>query len=197
AGAGAGRLWGPASSTVPTPNGGSPSNATPMGTTPSTGTTTQGNNNTALGGAPSTFRGSFNGNTLSPQSVLAGSNTRTTATTNSAFGGVGGGTPSAFSAYYVNALAPGAPGVSSLSAFNVPIYSGNAQGGGNNLGSLNGFPSSFNSGFPLGNNPFNASAANPAAAAGRRMPSYTAAPGFAYRPAAPNQVQRDVTAVLA
>jgi len=111
-------------------------------------------------------------------------------------GAVGGGSPSAFSAYYVNAFAPGAPGVSSLSAFNVPIYSGNLQGGGNALGSSSGFPSPFNNASPLGNIPANLSSGN-LATAGRRLPSYTAVAAFAYRPAAPNQLQRDVTGVLA
>jgi hypothetical protein len=85
--------------------------------------------------------------------------------------------PSAFSNYYVNPLAAGAPAISQLPDFHLPIF-----------GNLQSSYSPSNSSYPP-----NPSYPN---TGGRRMPSYAVAPTFEYRTAGPNQLQTEVEQVL-
>ena len=137
-----------------------------------------------------TFRNSFNGNTLS-QSGFTGNGYRAASASSGNFGNTYGGfgtsMPSAFSAYYVNALAPGAPAVSALADFRSPIF-----GNGSFQGSYGGGGPS-NSSYPT-NTPTNPTYGQ--AAAGRILPYYTVAPAFDYRPSGPSSLQSDVAQVL-
>jgi hypothetical protein len=163
-----------------------------------------------LGGASftggTTFRGGFNGNTLSGSGSFSG-----TANRQASGGGVYGGTGSAsgislgsaFSAYYVNPLAAGAPAVSSLAQFNSPIFTNGSQAG--NLGGY----ASGNFGSQYAGSPYGAngspSGTGTGTAANNRRPSFVIAPdsslmapaGGSYRSLAPNQLQSDVAQVLA
>jgi hypothetical protein len=124
------------------------------------------------------FRGGFNGNWLAAQAAP----TRNRSGTPPGPGGMPAESiPGAFSAYYLNPWAAGAPGVWSLAAFNVPIYSGGAFG-------LQGSPYAPAPSNVLGNG------LSPAA---HRNAAYTASPDFDDGSTRPNITQSEVEQVLA
>jgi hypothetical protein len=176
----------PINSPVATP-GAIPQNGTPF-SSPSPSTNPFGGGMPNLGGSPANnqFRGGFNGSWLVGQS-----NSNRTSPTNGPPGTPGGLAPGPFSAYYVNPLATGAPGVSSLAAFNTPIYWGGA------LGMQGGPPPVGNTPFNAGPNPQPGIPGNGPSPAVRRGPSYTASPAFEDRPAGPNVNPSEVERMLA
>ena len=146
-------------------------------------------------GMNSANRGGFSGNWAG--SFSGGSNRGTSAGILGTSGGYGSGATgagagSAFSPYYFNPLAAGAPNVTSPT-FTSPIYGGTTTGGAQGGLGLGGFPGNFPSqaNLPPGN-----TATGPNTLS-RRTSNYTASPGFDYRPAGPSQVQGAVEQVLA
>jgi hypothetical protein len=150
-----------------------------------------------------TFRGGFNGNWAGTFSGGGGYRGGTAAGSSASNAG-GAGTTSAFSAYNVNPLAPGAPTLTRVPDFTSPIsagtgtgnlagggYGGSGYGGGGGLGSLSAGSSGYGS---------NLSATPTGTGSGNRRtayPYYTASPTFDYRPAGPNVIQSEVRGVLA
>jgi osmotically-inducible protein OsmY len=154
-----------------------------------------GSNFTGGTGINSAFRGGFNGNWAGSFSG-GGTYRGGAASGTNGTGTAGTGTVSTFSPYYVNPLAPGAPNLTQLPNFNLPIYSGNGNGslqGGYGLGSSNyGFPGSNS----LGANQSQGGTGYGAATGAKRVGNYSASPTFDYRPAGPSLLQSEVQRVL-
>jgi hypothetical protein len=138
-------------------------------------------NNVNRGGFSGNWAGNFSGGT-------SGGTASTTLYGATGASGATGGAASAFSLYYFNPLAAGAPNAP-RPTWGSPIYGGNATGGA--LGSYVG--GGFGGNTPQAN--LNSASTNPATAL--RRASYTASPGFNYRPAGASQVQTEVEQVLA
>jgi osmotically-inducible protein OsmY len=101
-----------------------------------------------------------------------------------------------FSAFYMNPFALGTPNLSNPSNFNAPIY-GNASSGSQGGGASGYQGSSY--GNPGGSSSaYGASSSQGGTGTGaRRVLSYTAGPGFDYRPGGPSVAQSEVARVLA
>ena len=141
-----------------------------------------------FGGAPggNQFRGGFNGSWLAAQ-ISPNGNSNHTSPAGSPSVSQGVPAPGAFSAYYVNPLAAGAPGVSSLAPINASIYSAGPPG-------LQGGP------YPVASTPSNGRPDAPGNGPGRaagRSPPYMASPAFDDRPAETDLIKREVERVLA